>query len=478
VRVRAGSRTLVGTAIALGLVVQLAAVPAAGAATSGVRVSFSRDVLAGEQAKIKIDAGVPGRPVELQVLSGSGWRRVAAAKTGTSGKHGFYVTVGASARHYRIVAEEFRAGGRRYPRAHTDTVTVAARTPTARLQLGVAPIAQSPTGTRDLTVATASFSPARPGAAVRIQRRAGSAWTDVPGARGVQDAHGSASIPVVAATSSGASTFRAVSTPAHTAAIVSPAAQSATWQLTWSEEFNAPDQQMALRPSGYVAPRTCSRTDATQTTVSQGVARLTVAADPTGPPSTCSPSPGVDPIGVLNAAVHTQSTAFTYGVFAARIKYPAAAGKHGAFWMMPAKIGRTGDPAQDGAEIDVNESFGDDAWGMQSNVYWNTLDANGNPVQNRANYTMSTKDRDAILGTGKPSTGYHVYSVEWTPTQYVFRVDGVETFRTSQGVSHAPERIILSLLASDWELRWLDPTTVAKDHMDVDWVRVWQQQPR
>jgi beta-glucanase (GH16 family) len=246
--------------------------------------------------------------------------------------------------------------------------------------------------------------------------------------------------------------------------------------MSWSEEFNAPDAQMAIRPSGYTVPRTCSHTDANQTVVTDGVAQLSVAKDPAGEPKTCAAPAGTPKVGLLNAAVHTQSTDFTYGVFAARIKYPSEAGKHGAFWMMPAHFPNTGDVATDGAEIDINESFGDDVFPMQSNIYWNTLDGEGNQTQQRANYTMTPEQRDAIFGAGNtPSTGYHVYSVEWTPTEYIFRIDGVETFRTSQGVSHAPERIILSLLASDWEIRWMDTKTVSQDHMDVDWVRVWQQ---
>jgi hypothetical protein len=64
----------------------------------------------------------------------------------------------------------------------------------------------------------------------------------------------------------------------------------------------------------------------------------------------------------------------------------------------------------------------------------------------------------------------HVYSVEWSPDGYVFRVDGHETYRTSQGLSQTPQFLILSLLTSDWELPRLKPPY---GQMDVDWVRVW-----
>ena len=69
---------------------------------------------------------------------------------------------------------------------------------------------------------------------------------------------------------------------------------------------------------------------------------------------------------------------------------------------------------------------------------------------------------------------YHVFSVEWTPKAYVFRVDGVQTLRLTQGVSQVPEFLILSMLSSDWELPTLDRATLP-NATEIDWVRVWQQ---
>ena len=46
-----------------------------------------------------------------------------------------------------------------------------------------------------------------------------------------------------------------------------------------------------------------------------------------------------------------------------------------------------------------------------------------------------------------------MFSVEWTPEEYVFRIDGVETLRTDQGVADRKVFVILSLLTSDWELK-------------------------
>ena len=47
---------------------------------------------------------------------------------------------------------------------------------------------------------------------------------------------------------------------------------------------------------------------------------------------------------------------------------------------------------------------------------------------------------------------YHVFSVDWTASGYVFRIDGTITWRSSKAVSKVPQYLILSLLSSDWEL--------------------------
>jgi hypothetical protein len=77
----------------------------------------------------------------------------------------------------------------------------------------------------------------------------------------------------------------------------------------------------------------------------------------------------------------------------------------------------------------------------------------------------------ALFGKSPVSAGYHVYSVAWTPTSYVFRMDGVVTFQTSRPhLWRGPEYPVLSLLTSDWEI----PAYTAGTAMRVDWVKVWQ----
>ena len=71
-------------------------------------------------------------------------------------------------------------------------------------------------------------------------------------------------------------------------------------------------------------------------------------------------------------------------------------------------------------------------------------------------------------------TRFHVFSLEWTAQEYIIRISGHEVWRTSQGVSHDPEFLILSMLSSDYELPDVgaDPNPRTAE---VDWVAFWQE---
>ena len=70
-------------------------------------------------------------------------------------------------------------------------------------------------------------------------------------------------------------------------------------------------------------------------------------------------------------------------------------------------------------------------------------------------------------------TGFHTYAVSWSPTEYVFYVDGRETWRTNAGgVSQVPQFIILSDEVGPWGG---DITAaILPDRVLFDYVRVYQ----
>ena len=55
---------------------------------------------------------------------------------------------------------------------------------------------------------------------------------------------------------------------------------------------------------------------------------------------------------------------------------------------------------------------------------------------------------------------FHVFSVEWSPDGYVFRVDSKRIFETHEAVSKRQQYLVLSMLSSDWELPKLDRKTL------------------
>jgi beta-glucanase (GH16 family) len=259
------------------------------------------------------------------------------------------------------------------------------------------------------------------------------------------------SVDVVAAT--------APMTPAVTSA-------ASAYKLVWSDEFSGTRLSSAWKPrsaGGPAAKRSCAVVAPSQTTVSGGNARLSVRADPTKSQKTKTCPSGQ----MLNAMVGTQeSKSFQYGLFTARIKYAEPRGEHGSFWLQPGGPTGASAPGNGGAEIDVSEYFGKGyrQGGLASFVYFQGKKIGG-LVPKSVN----------ILGKGKtPYNGYHEYSVEWTPASYIFRIDGKETLRITQGISHHPEYLILSLMTSDYELPNL-PKKKLPTKMSVDWVRVWQK---
>ncbi|MEK6795146.1 MAG: family 16 glycosylhydrolase [Spirochaetota bacterium] len=70
--------------------------------------------------------------------------------------------------------------------------------------------------------------------------------------------------------------------------------------------------------------------------------------------------------------------------------------------------------------------------------------------------------------------GFHTYSVWWTPTEYIFYTDNVETWRTNAGgICQVPLYIILSdeVMKNGWcgDIE----KAVLPDTMFIDYVRVY-----
>lgn len=435
------------------------------AASIATKVSQSSP-LPGQIVKISGEVPPEGRPVALQVRDGEKWSEKSSAKAGADGGFSFSVTATETATEYRVFAPAAKIDKKKHEAVRSKRVTLKAAKAEGRLTLG-APIGQSQDGDESLTPGRATFSPAREGAPVEIQREKDGDWSTL--VSGEQDSDGTFDFMVDAGPLKSPYTLRARTEVTDASPITSKGTSTSDWRLAWSDEFDGDElgPDWALRPSGgALAKRACAVVDAGRTSVRDGNLELSVVADPKRVPNITKDCPHGQ---YLNAMVGTQEAqSFEHGIFAARIRYPAPRGEHGSFWMQPGgPVPPDSDPPGNaGAEIDVSEYFGDGyrEGGLASFVY-----ADGKKIGGLTPKTIP------VIGEGEtPSSGYHVYSVEWTPKEYIFRLDGVETLRLTEGVSLARQYVILSLLTSDWELPRL-PRDELPTTMKVDWVRVWQQ---
>ena len=101
---------------------------------------------------------------------------------------------------------------------------------------------------------------------------------------------------------------------------------------------------------------------------------------------------------------------FAYGTWAARMKLPAGPGLWPAFWALG--TGRW----PDCGEIDIMENVGPSAWVSSA------LHERSNTGRN------GTQDYRFHFPKGQDITGWHIYSVDWSPDSTVFKVDGEVSF--------------------------------------------------
>jgi hypothetical protein len=343
----------------------------------------------------------------------------------------------------------------------------------------VSAIPASPSAAK--TAVAVSLTPSTPGRTVRLDRRSGRSWKQV--AQAPLDSRGLAEFSVSTYVSGSPVTYRATALayqglPSATSAL----AVSTRWgPADFLEEFAGTalsgswtHRGLDYNPAGL---RGCSKGSPAAVEVSGGAVRLSVMRDPARTDLCTAYRKNGEVIGQfhyrLNGHISTAGRQeLTYGVAAARVRFQQPPGQHGAFWLQPsAPVAGATSAAEGGAEIDVIEWFGAGLpnGGLSSSVYHPT--AGG---QAKAGGWIT--DPGSYLDDGSDTwwSRYHVFSVEWSATEYVFRIDGRETWRTTEGVSQRPEYLILSLLSSDYELPTLGGEDRLPQHMYVDWVQFWR----
>jgi len=153
--------------------------------------------------------------------------------------------------------------------------------------------------------------------------------------------------------------------------------------------------------------------------------------------------------------------ATAFGYFECRARLQQQVGHWSAFWLQTPTMGKEiGNPAVSGTEIDIFEylcNFGDS---LVHNLHWDGTDAHHKTVGSGA----------VVPGL---SEGWHSFGLQWSEQEYVFYVDGRQTWRTDQAVSMRDQFIILSLEVGEWAGDIA--RAVLPDSLLVDYVRVYKK---
>jgi beta-glucanase (GH16 family) len=150
----------------------------------------------------------------------------------------------------------------------------------------------------------------------------------------------------------------------------------------------------------------------------------------------------------------------TYGYFECRVKLQKAVGHWSAFWLQTPTMGKiVGDTAVSGTEIDIFEYLPNKGDSVVHNLHWD-------------GYGKTHKTTGSSASVPRAVQEWHTFGLLWTASEYVFFVDGKETWRTNKAISQRPQYIILSLEVG----KWAGDISQAPlpDSLLVDYVRVYQ----
>lgn len=233
--------------------------------------------------------------------------------------------------------------------------------------------------------------------------------------------------------------------PVEPADQLPPAPEGQTWNLVWHDEFEGDKldgTKWAYRPDG---PRKGGWWNKKAVSLDGGghlVIRTYLDGD--------KPTDG---------CVTTQGKfEHAFGYYVARVKFQKEPGHWSAFWINGAGIGKVGDGGRDGTEIDIMEK----PWldnRVQHTLHWD-------------GYGKDHKSEGKVVEIPGVMEGWHTFGLLWTQDEYVFYVDGKETWRSKAGgVCQVPQYMLLS----DEIGPWAGDISKARlpDDFLVDYVRVY-----
>lgn len=167
---------------------------------------------------------------------------------------------------------------------------------------------------------------------------------------------------------------------------------------------------------------------------------------------------------VLSGAVRTRGIfEQAYGYFEIRCTVNTVPGYWTAFWLMGDSVSDETLGGRNGTEIDIMET-----------PYFNTKE-----VQNTLNwdgYGSAHESSGNITNADVYDGEYHTFSLLWTEKEYVFYIDGEESWRTDATEALGTCEVPLYLKVSAETGSWVGDPPVPSDlpdKMKIDYVRVY-----
>jgi hypothetical protein len=221
--------------------------------------------------------------------------------------------------------------------------------------------------------------------------------------------------------------------------------QGKTWKLVWHDEFDGTE----LDETKWTVPPDAPRKGGWWM-------RKAIALDGEGHLVISTLKEGDK---VIDGCVNTQRKfEHSFGYYVARVQFQKQPGHWSAFWINGPGVTRVGSGGREGTEIDIMEKPWRDER-VQHTLHWD-------------GYGKDHKSLGKVAKVPGVMEGWHTFGLWWKPDEYVYYVDGKETWRTkASGVCQVPEHILLS----DEVGNWGGDIKRAKlpDRFLVDYVRVY-----
>jgi beta-glucanase (GH16 family) len=161
----------------------------------------------------------------------------------------------------------------------------------------------------------------------------------------------------------------------------------------------------------------------------------------------------------------------SYGYYEARIKFPVVSGTWGAFWLMSPTQGNIGNGGRDGTEIDIVETIFNERGDYNAALHWDGYGEHHKSVGSGNNTPVNIYDGN-----------FHIFALEWSPSEYVFYVDDVVFWRVdggasfqNVGINRKPNYIKLTVESAPWAGDI--PSDFIEGEVLVDYVRVYAKRP-